>query len=251
MKRGGKIAIAAIVAVVLALGLPVWWFMYSSKKAFKTFTPRDTGEIGDGLFAVRDDTVNVYVARSGDGYILFDAGAKADAVMAGLESVGVAPENIVAVFLTHTDFDHVAAVGKFPNATVYISESEADMVNGKVKRALFFSNALKVPYKTIRDGETLRVGDRSVTAIVTPGHTAGSACYLLDGTYLVIGDSLSIVDGKIGPFAEFFNMDTGEQERAIGALVKRPELSGVTTLLTAHYGVSTDAERLFAERAGR
>lgn len=251
MKRGGKIAIAAIVAVVLVMGLPVWWFMYSSKKAFKTFTPRDTGEIVEGVFAVRNDTVNVYVARSGDGYILFDAGAKADAVMAGLESVGVDPEKVVAVFLTHTDFDHVAAVGEFPNAAVYISESEADMVNGKVKRALFFSNALKVPYKTIRDGETLCVGDRSVTAIVTPGHTAGSACYLLDGTYLVTGDNLSVVDGKIGHFAEFFNMDTAEQERVIDALVKRPELSNVTTLLTAHYGVSTDAQRLFAERAGR
>jgi glyoxylase-like metal-dependent hydrolase (beta-lactamase superfamily II) len=203
------------------------------------------------VFAVRDDTVNVYVARSGDGYILFDAGAKAGAVMAGLGNVGVDPAKVQAVFLTHTDFDHVAAVGKFPNATVYISESEADMVNGKVRRALFFSNALKVPYKTIGDGDIVSVADRSVAAIVTPGHTAGSACYLLDGTYLVTGDNLSVIDGKIGHFAEFFNMDTGEQDRVIDTLVRNPELSGVTTLLTAHYGVATDAGRLFAERAAR
>lgn len=47
--------------------------------------------------------------------------------------------------------------------------------------------------RTVDDGDTLRLGEREITFLHTPGHTPGSQCFLVDGR-LVAGDTL-FLDG--------------------------------------------------------
>ncbi len=61
--------------------------------------------------------------------------------------------------------------------------------------------------------------------IITPGHTPGSMCYLINNKYLFTGDALSIKAGKIDKFNEFFNMDTE---------------TATEYIFSAHYGYSDD-----------
>jgi glyoxylase-like metal-dependent hydrolase (beta-lactamase superfamily II) len=175
---------------------------------------------------------------------VFDAAAHAEAVAAGLSSLCIDPGKVEAVFLTHSDYDHIAAVGLFPNARVLMSDKEVSMVNGTMHRAFVFDNKANFTYSTIADGETMQVGSRSVKAIVTPGHTAGSACYLVDGKYLFTGDTISVRGGKIGTFNDVFNMDSKLQSKSIGKIAS---LRGVEKILTAHYGALGGADSLFAE----
>lgn len=168
-----RVVIGAVVAVALALVVPMALYMVASTRASADFTPLATGTVAGGVVAIRDGYVNAWAFKAGDSWILFDSGMNAKRLLAGLASVGIEPGSVSALFLTHTDYDHVGAAGRFPNAAVYISDRERLMVNGTVRRAFIFHNRLRVPYRTVRDGETVTVGPRSVTAFVTPGHTVG------------------------------------------------------------------------------
>ncbi len=240
MKKRAKTALAVAVIVAVALGIPTWWYLYSSRKAMADFTPVDTGRIADGIVAIRDDFVNVWAFDANGSWILFDAGTDAARLVDALEGMGIRASEVKAVFLTHSDYDHVAAVSRFPNAVRYLSGEEVPLASGKAHRAFVFNNRFDGQYQTLRDGEVTRIGSREIEALVTPGHTPGSTCYLVDGAYLVTGDALGIRDGRIGVFSDFFNMDSGEAARSIERLFARPELKVPVTILSAHYGILRD-----------
>jgi len=53
-------------------------------------------------------SVNCYLVRTGDGFILIDTGRtnKRSAIEKELESAGCQPGNLTLIVLTHGDFDH-------------------------------------------------------------------------------------------------------------------------------------------------
>jgi len=51
-------------------------------------------------------------------------------------------------------------------------------------------NRVICSFRPVVDGDTLEVGHSRLTALRTPGHTAESTCYLLDGAALFTGDTL-------------------------------------------------------------
>ena len=108
------------------------------------------------------------------------------------------------VLLTHCHFDHVGGVAALQQsgAKVYLSEKEKPLVGTGADLAEFFG-APTVRYtvdETFSDGEEKLLNGISVKAILTPGHTAGSCCYLFTdkdgGRYLFTGDTL--FQGSIG-----------------------------------------------------
>lgn len=238
------VAAACVAALLVGFGVPSVRYGIESKKAYASFSPCPTGLVADGVYAIRDDFVNAFAVKDGESYIVFDGGAHEAAIGEGIAALGIDPAKVEAVFLTHSDYDHIAAVGLFKNARVFMSDKEVDMVSGKVHRAFVFNNRVTFRYSTIADGEAMQVGVHSVKAIVTPGHTVGSTCYLVDGHLLLTGDTISLRDGNIGTFNDVFNMDSKLQAKSIG---KISSLAGVSMILTAHYGALGGVDRLFAE----
>lgn len=117
------------------------------------------------------------------------------------------------------------------------------MINGKTRRSPMGGNSLTYGHENLMDGQVLDINGVKVKGILTPGHTPGSMCYLVDGKYLFIGDTLSIKDGKVALFNEFFNMST-EMEK--GSIEKLAALTDdIKYVLTAHYGIGKDYKNLF------
>ena len=79
---------------------------------------------------------------------------------------------IVEVWLTHSHADHVNALDAFDGLPIRISRAEA----------AFWSDAPgAIRGATLHDdGDAHRLGDTPVTWRVTPGHTPGSACLVLE-----------------------------------------------------------------------
>ncbi|MBW2975809.1 MBL fold metallo-hydrolase [Candidatus Woesearchaeota archaeon] len=91
---------------------------------------------------------------------------------------------IKAILLTHAHPDHANGVKKIAdaaNAAVYIHEKEYDEI-----KSLGINNI-----KTIKDKDKISIGSIKVEVLHTPGHTAGSVCYLLDSKILT-GDTLFV-----------------------------------------------------------
>ena len=205
--------------------------------------PIKTCEVLTDIYAIATGIVNFYLVKTTRKYIAFDAGASASAAIRELGKLNVSPDDITAVFLTHTDSDHTGAIGLFKQAKVFISKQEEPMVNGGIRRSVFLGfNKLKCPYETLEDGGSVNIDGINIKCIVTPGHTKGSACYIADGKYLFSGDNFAVKDGKARPFTALFNMDGKEHRRSI---VKISGFESITAVFTGHYGYCDNFSKAF------
>ena len=125
------------------------------------------------------------------GLILLDGGLPQSAPLidANIRSLGFRTEDVRLIVNSHAHFDHaggIAALQRASGATVAASASGARAIQrgepteddpqyafGMEKNG--FPPVKRV--KVVTDGETLRVGNVSITAHLTPGHTPGSTTW--------------------------------------------------------------------------
>ena len=211
----------------------------------RKLSPVPTGRVAEKVYAIRDGIMNFYIVEGRDQYIAIDSGQSANIAGQELSKMSIDTGKVSAVFLTHSDRDHVGALSLFKKATVYISEAEESLLDGTVHRFLVFGNKMTVPYEKIGDGETMSFGDIRVRSILTPGHTPGSMCYVVNDEFLFTGDTLSLANGRIGVFNRLFNMDTARQ---VKSFEKIDSLPGVRYILTAHHGFTDDYRAAFEKQ---
>lgn len=227
------ISIAIVIIVLLLIGYGI-----KTKSELKKMTPIETKEIVDNIFSIKDTFVNLFLIKDGDQYIAIDGGKDADIVLEGFKKLNINPNDVSTILLTHTDFDHVAAIKLFKNAKVFFSKQEEILINKeKTRFPLFYNKIDTEDYTLLEDQQVIQIGDLKVKCILTPGHTLGSMCYLINDKYLFTGDILSIINGKIDKFNEFFNMDT---EMAIKSMELITKLPAAEYIFSAHYGYSDD-----------
>ena len=238
MKRALKKILAGLGIVVILVLLLMGGYMIKAKSEIKQLNPVETKEIVGNIFSVKDSFVNLYLIKNSSQYIAIDAGNNLEAISGELKKLKIDPDKVIAVLLTHTDGDHVAAIKLFRNAKVYLSRPEEQLLNGKKSRFFIFGNKIDTKtYALIDDQQVINIGNTKIKGIITPGHTAGSMCYLVNDKYLFTGDALSLKNGKIDRFNEFFNVDT---KTAIASMAKVATLPDAEYIFTAHYGFSND-----------
>lgn len=146
-------------------------------------------------------TFNAYLINTGKHLVMIDSGAghcvpqTAGQLVPNIQASGYQPGQVDTIFLTHLHLDHVCglvdAAGKalFPNATVYVAQTEADfwLAPGKKARAAdnakeYFDiaqNAL-APYKAAGRLKTFVPPASPLPEVQTAyaiGHTPGSTVY--------------------------------------------------------------------------
>ncbi|QHS59668.1 MBL fold metallo-hydrolase [Chitinophaga agri] len=164
--------------------------------------------------ATAEASVNAYLIRTGGKLVLIDAGTAElygptlGHLPESLQKIGVSPEQIDAILITHIHTDHTGGLMlgdkmMFPNATIYISRPETDFWLSETSRKhaperlqkWFKEAADKVgPYmaagkvKNFEYGQELLPG---ITPLATPGHTPGHTFYSLESKgerMLFVGD---------------------------------------------------------------
>ena len=209
-------------------------------------THLETQEIISDIYVLNTKNANFYIIKNESRYIAIDAGGGSrKRIEAELNKLSIDPEKITTVLLTHTDFDHLAGLNLFKNATIYISREEVQMINGSVARMFgFFKNKLNVNYKVIKNNKIIHFSKIKVKGILTPGHTNGSMCYLVDDKYLFTGDNLSLYDGQVDLFNSLFNMDDDVQRKSIKKLAR---IKGAEYIFTSHHGFSDNYTGAFGK----
>jgi N-acyl homoserine lactone hydrolase len=117
-----------------------------------------------------------------------------------LATIGLKPNDITYVALSHTHGDHIGNVSLFPNSTVLMQRAEyawissPDGPNDNVNQLKALARKLLGTPKHLKllDGDTDVFGDGSVTLVSTPGHTPGSQSLLVhlknSGFIILSGD---------------------------------------------------------------
>ena len=127
--------------------------------------------------------------------LLFDTGLGAENSMlpVAMESMGVQPEDIDFLFLTHLHGDHIGGMLKdgtavFPNAEVYVSKAEYDswmaMPEGQNANVVRTMDAYKERLHLFDEADSLPCGVKPIAAY---GHTPGHTVYRI-GKLLIAGD---------------------------------------------------------------
>ena len=201
--------------------------------------PIGTGRISEGLYAVKTGAVNFYIYSKGDDYIALDSGIGTSAAIRELGKLGIDPRSVSAVFLSHSDFDHMGGLQAFSNATVYLSHAEEQMVAGKrVRRLCIFRNKrIRRSYALLKDSDEVAAGSIKIEGIETPGHTPGSMSYLIDDSILFVGDTFTLRKGLACPVARIITMDPRALDSSIRKLAA---LDNVKLALTSHRGYTDD-----------
>ena len=205
--------------------------------------PMRSACVDQRVWAVDCGFTNFFVCRRDGAMIVIDTGFSVPAATRGMTSLGLNPAEVSHVFLTHSDFDHAGGYGAFPNARVYLSEDEERLIAGHRATRLYGigrNPRLKCDYTLLGDNQTIDIGSLSVRAIKTPGHTVGSMSYVVDGTLLFSGDTLSLCAGKAVP-NRYFRTDEAELRRSFQKLSR---LNGVERLYTAHRGSASFQEAM-------
>lgn len=241
--RATLIAIAVLILVMLG-------FAASIGIAYVGVVPVKDGTILPGnARLVQDGFVNLYILPISAGHVmLVDCGQnpQAKALTAALKAQGEGLDAVEAVLITHGHPDHIGGCKALPDAKLYALDKEADAIEGKAVIPGFMSSismakptptGLKVAER-LSDGQIFHIGGVEIKVFAVPGHTPGSAAYLVNGT-LYIGDAgMAATSGgfKGGPW--IFNSDGAEREASLKALAARlaQEKDDVQMIATGHSG---------------
>ena len=201
--------------------------------------PLASGKIGGtDIIGVRNRINNLFFIPAGKDWIVIDAGSDVKLVKKEMERMAIDEYRVKWVFLTHTDYDHVASVALFPNATIYMSKQEEQMIDGSTNRQFIKKNKLPElsgsnEVKYLQDNEVIDLYEHKIRIICAPGHTKGSALYALDEKYLFTGDAFKITDDRISVHP--YTMDRRTARETIQGI--QNELKNYEKVFTAHYGL--------------
>jgi glyoxylase-like metal-dependent hydrolase (beta-lactamase superfamily II) len=131
-------------------------------------------EITRAIVGSYDNNVFVVRCRRTGEAMMVDAANEHELLLEMCRSLGVR-----RVVETHGHWDHIQAVPQVRDAGYSVSITAADA-------------AMLPSYDLIMEDESvIEVGDLRINTIATPGHTAGSMCFTIDGApVLLSGDTL-------------------------------------------------------------
>ncbi|MDO5041205.1 MAG: MBL fold metallo-hydrolase [Peptoniphilus sp.] len=159
--------------------------------------------------------------------VIIDPGYQPEDIIKIIEDKGLIVDKII---ITHAHPDHFGAVKELCDhfgVKSYISEIDNPML---MRRSAQMGQEISADV-LVKNGDSIFLGEKELKVIVTPGHTTGGICLLLDDV-LFSGDTL--FKGSIGR-TDFEGGDYGQIMKSLNYLMTLPE----NTLVLPGHGPET------------
>jgi len=144
-------------------------------------------QIIGNIYYVGTSSLACYIIKTKAGLILLDTALQESSpiVRANIESLGFKLKDIKIMVSSHAHFDHVAGHADMKAATgakVYAMKGDVEIMESGGQKGFHPIKPFYKPFKvdkTLKDGETVRLGEVTMTAHLTPGHTEGNTAWTM------------------------------------------------------------------------
>jgi len=190
--------------------------------------------------------------------------ASLPAVLAGLSALGVGPDDLAHVVVSHIHLDHAGGAGalleRFPRATLWVhargaphlvepARLVASTIRSYGQEAVdtMFGPVTPVPSERLRglaEGDRIELGGRHLQAVDAPGHSY-SELFLVDSSTggVFTGDGFGILLPDVGILRPAAPAPEFDLELAI-ASIGRIRATSPSVLLFSHFGPAPDVDRI-------
>jgi len=126
---------------------------------------------------------NTYIFEAEKSIVIIDPGDDADKIAQIALEIG---KPIKHILLTHAHYDHVGAVGLLQKVGAKVYLHKSDFENVKSGEYVF---GKVTPDVLLEKDEIFNIDNLKIQNLHTPGHSAGSTCYIVDDI-MFSGDTL-------------------------------------------------------------
>lgn len=218
----------------------------------------------DDLYYIGNRFVGVWVLRTSEGLILFDAlqseEEARERLVRGLRLLGLDPASIRYVVVTHGHWDHYGGAKYLQDtfgARVALSAAdwrlmEASPPGSLIRAPMWGERKDRPPPRrdmVIRDGDEIRLGGKTVKLFETPGHSPGTISALIPVQEGRRRHVMSLLGGTAFPPTLAASETTGglnSFSASVERLAKVSKVAGADGLINTHIFVDGSAERLVA-----
>ncbi len=142
------------------------------------------------LYFAGTKPASTHLIDTGDGLIMLDTGYQHSLfiVIDNIYRLGLNPHAIRYILLTHGHIDHFGAarsLRELTGAKIALGREDLDYANGKLdlsyakELGMVFAETFE-PDILLSDGDEITLGNTTVRAVATPGHTPGAMSYFFD-----------------------------------------------------------------------
>lgn len=142
--------------------------------------------IAGNLYYVGAAEIASYLVTTSEGHFLLDGGfvETAPLIQRNIEQLGFKLSDVKILLASHAHYDHASGLAELKKATgakFFASEGDAELFRQGGHGDFRFGDRLAfppiVPDQVIRDREALQLGDQTMIAHLTPGHTKGNTTW--------------------------------------------------------------------------
>lgn len=147
--------------------------------------------IADGVWWVGASDVAAYLIQTNKGLILVDGGYESTAprILDNIRRLGFDPTQVKLILNSHAHLDHaggIAALKAATGAKVLASAEDGKLMARGGKGDFHLGDKYAYPPVkpdgTVRDGQKVKLGNVTLTARLTPGHTRGCTTWTFPAT---------------------------------------------------------------------
>lgn len=166
-------------------------FLDVARKALKWDEPAEPAKIVGPIYFVGTQGLSAFLITTSDGHIVLNTGMPGSGplIAASIRKLGFRPEDIKRLLIGHAHVDHVgghAYLKKLSGAKVVSIKEEQELFESGGKTDFHYGSYPEFGFdpatadEVISDGDTVQLGDVTLTALLTNGHTRGSTTFVMN-----------------------------------------------------------------------